>query len=90
MPGRLVGQAPIAGQRLGGQEAANDEEGLNGDPRMLGEPGEQAGRKRSGVIGHRPVEGEMMQNDQLRGDGLDRVDEMKALRHAAGSVHAER
>ena len=42
------------------EEAADDEEGLHRDACVLGQPGEEFGRQRRGVVGHRAVEGQMV------------------------------
>ena len=72
---RAGNERPVAGQALRGQEAADDEEGLHRDAGVLRQPGEEFGRQRRGVVGHRAVEGQVMQDDDLGDDRLEGVDE---------------
>jgi hypothetical protein len=60
-----------------GEEAADDEKGLHRHARVLTQPTDQGRRQRVGVVGHGSVEGQVMQDDQLTGQGLQRVDEGK-------------
>ena len=61
---------PVRRQRFGGEEAADDEEDLRGDAGVAGEPVEQLRQQDAGVVGHRAVEGEVVQYDQLRSAGF--------------------
>jgi hypothetical protein len=65
-------------QRLCGKVAADDEKSLNGDARVLVQPGKQGGQGLACRIGDRAVKSQMVENDQLRGDRLDGIDEGKS------------
>jgi hypothetical protein len=67
---------------VNGEEAAEHEKHLDRVTRILAQPGDQVRRQCVRVVGHRPVEGEMMQDDQLRGERLERVDERQSRGHS--------
>ncbi|MNR16935.1 hypothetical protein D3C85_1335690 [compost metagenome] len=59
------GQEAARRQAARGQEAADDKKDLHGNARIVGQPADQPRGEGLRGIGHRPVEGQMVQHDQL-------------------------
>ena len=75
---RDAGQLTGRGQRFGGQEAADHQKDLDRDARVLTEPGKERWRQPAGDVGHRAVERQMVQYDELRSDRLEGVDKSQS------------
>ncbi|MEI7447288.1 MAG: hypothetical protein WCK28_20540, partial [Burkholderiales bacterium] len=61
------------------------QEGLDREPAPVGQRVDDRTRPRVHGLGHRTVEREVVQDDQLRGQGLQRIDEGQADGHGKGS-----
>ncbi|GEM_PF-6990046 len=78
-------------QPLRGEKAGDREEGGDGVAAVVGQPVEAALQQRrevGGDVAERAVPGEVMQHDELRGDGLDGIDERQAAPALRSAAHA--
>jgi hypothetical protein len=78
---RSTATLPVGSKTSRGEEATNHQKSLHRHARILAQPGDQVGRQQVGMVGHRPVKGQVMQNDQLKGQRLQRVDEGQSRSH---------
>ncbi|SOZ38691.1 protein of unknown function (plasmid) [Cupriavidus neocaledonicus] len=80
----LADLQPSAGcQAARRQEAADHQEHLHRDAGVVIEPVHQPRRQLVGGVGHRSIEGEVVQDDQLRTDGFQGVDARQSRRAGA-------
>lgn len=88
---RNAGRQATQRQPLGGEKAGDREEGGDGVAAVVGQPAEAALQQRrevDGDVAERTVPGEVMQHDELRGDGLDGIDQRQAAHALRSPAHA--
>ena len=73
---------PLRRQAERAQVTAQHQKDLHDHTRLIAQPVHHVGHERRRVIGHRSIEGEMVEHDELRADDLEKVDQREPLRIA--------